>query len=187
MAMVMVMMVVMVVIVAAAVVIVVVLMLLVVMVVAAFAMLMVVMVLLMVMVVMLMFLMVVMMVVLMALLIVIMVMVVAGALGIVALVLIVIPFGGLGLSHQLLRQGMVGHGGQNHVAGDLIPGGGAVSYTHLDVYKRQVPGVGPARKAALLKQFKSIKAIRAATAEQLGQTIGPAAGQKVYDYFHKED
>lgn len=51
----------------------------------------------------------------------------------------------------------------------------------------RVPGVGPARKAALLKQFKSIKAIRAATAEQLGQTIGPAAGQKVYDYFHKED
>lgn len=51
----------------------------------------------------------------------------------------------------------------------------------------RVPGVGPARKAALLKQFKSIKAIRAATAEQLGQTIGPVAGQKVYDYFHKED
>lgn len=51
----------------------------------------------------------------------------------------------------------------------------------------RVSGVGPARKAALLKQFKSIKAIRAATAEQLGQTIGPVAGQKVYDYFHKED
>ena len=51
----------------------------------------------------------------------------------------------------------------------------------------RVPGVGPARKAAMLKQFKSIKAIRAATAEQLGQVIGPAAGQKVYDYFHKED
>ena len=47
--------------------------------------------------------------------------------------------------------------------------------------------MGPARKAALLKQFKSIKAIRAATAEQLGQVIGPASGQKVYDYFHRED
>jgi excinuclease ABC subunit C len=51
----------------------------------------------------------------------------------------------------------------------------------------QIPGIGPTRRAALLKQFKSIKAIRAATAEQLGEVIGPAAGRKVYDYFQQED
>ena len=37
------------------------------------------------------------------------------------------------------------------------------------------------------KQFKSVKAIRAATAEQLGEVIGPAAGRSVYDYFHREE
>ena len=50
-----------------------------------------------------------------------------------------------------------------------------------------IPGVGPTRKSALLKQFKSVKAIRAATAEQLGEVIGPAAGRSVYDYFHREE
>ena len=50
-----------------------------------------------------------------------------------------------------------------------------------------IPGVGPTRKTALLKQFKSVKAIRAATAEQLGEVIGPAAGRSVYDYFHREE
>ena len=51
----------------------------------------------------------------------------------------------------------------------------------------QVPGVGPARKTALLKHFKSLKAIRTATAEQLGEVIGPAAGRNVYEYFHREE
>ena len=50
-----------------------------------------------------------------------------------------------------------------------------------------IPGIGPTRKSALLKQFKSVKAIRAATAEQLGEVIGPAAGRSVYDYFHREE
>ena len=50
-----------------------------------------------------------------------------------------------------------------------------------------IPGVGPTRKSALLKQFKSVKAIRAATAEQLGEVIVPAAGRSVYDYFHREE
>ncbi len=35
-----------------------------------------------------------------------------------------------------------------------------------------IPGIGPAKKAALLKTFKSIKAIRAATEEQLAQVVG---------------
>lgn len=51
----------------------------------------------------------------------------------------------------------------------------------------QIPGVGPVRKAALLKQFKSLKAIRSASAEQLAEVVGAAAARQVFAYFHKED
>ncbi len=50
-----------------------------------------------------------------------------------------------------------------------------------------VPGVGPARKAALLKRFKSLKAIRQATQAQLAEAVGTATAKKIYDYFHEED
>ena len=50
-----------------------------------------------------------------------------------------------------------------------------------------VPGVGPKRKQALLKHFKTLKAIKAATAEELGAVVGKAAGEKIYHHFHKEE
>ena len=49
-----------------------------------------------------------------------------------------------------------------------------------------IPGVGPTRKAALLRHFKSIKAIRGATVAQLGDVVPGNTAQAVYDYFHKE-
>ncbi len=51
----------------------------------------------------------------------------------------------------------------------------------------RVPGIGPARKAQLLKQFKSLKAIKAATAAQLGEVVGKVTGETIYQYFHQEE
>lgn len=48
----------------------------------------------------------------------------------------------------------------------------------------EIPGVGAARKAALLKQFKSVKRIREATAEELREVVPQNTAQAVYDYFH---
>ncbi|MBR1781020.1 MAG: excinuclease ABC subunit UvrC, partial [Oscillospiraceae bacterium] len=50
-----------------------------------------------------------------------------------------------------------------------------------------IPGVGPARKAALLKHFKSVKAIRAAGEEQLCEVVPASTARQIYQYFHKED
>lgn len=49
-----------------------------------------------------------------------------------------------------------------------------------------VPGVGPAAAKALLAKFKSVGAIRQATAEQLRQTkgVGPVLAQTIFDHFH---
>ncbi len=51
----------------------------------------------------------------------------------------------------------------------------------------EIPGIGPKRRADLLKHFKSVKAIRAAAREELSQVVGPAAGGTVYEYFHRGD
>ncbi len=50
-----------------------------------------------------------------------------------------------------------------------------------------IPGVGPKRRAALLKRFKSVKAVAAATEAELAAVVGPAAARAVYDHFHKEN
>ena len=50
----------------------------------------------------------------------------------------------------------------------------------------EIAGVGPTRKTALLRHFKSIKAIRGASVEQLREVVPQNAAQAVYDYFHKE-
>lgn len=49
-----------------------------------------------------------------------------------------------------------------------------------------IPGVGTKRREALLKQFRSVSAIRAASMEQLAEVIPRTAAQVVYDYFHSE-
>ncbi len=47
-----------------------------------------------------------------------------------------------------------------------------------------IPGVGQARKAALLKHFKSIKAIRAASLEELAAAVPRNTAAAVYQYYH---
>ena len=47
-----------------------------------------------------------------------------------------------------------------------------------------IPGVGPTRKAALLKHFKSVKAVREASVEALAEVVPKNAAQAVYDQFH---
>lgn len=76
----------------------------------------------------------------------------------------------------------------------------AIEFNRLQRKKRvqgseldHIPGVGPKRRADLLKHFKSVKAIRAATAEALAEVVDKRTAQAVYDYFrakdpeHKED
>ena len=51
----------------------------------------------------------------------------------------------------------------------------------------EIPGIGKARKAALLKAFRSVKAIREASAEALARVVPRDAADAVYRYFHKEE
>ena len=47
-----------------------------------------------------------------------------------------------------------------------------------------IPGVGEKRRSQLLRQFKSIKAIRAASLEDLQKALPKNAAQAVYQHFH---
>ena len=49
-----------------------------------------------------------------------------------------------------------------------------------------IPGVGEKRRAALLKAFKSVKAVAAASEQELAAVVGPKMAKAVYDHFHKE-
>ena len=49
-----------------------------------------------------------------------------------------------------------------------------------------IPGVGPKRRAELLKQFKSVKAIKGASREALAEAVDKKTAAAVYDFFHKE-
>ena len=51
----------------------------------------------------------------------------------------------------------------------------------------KIEGVGPRRRADLMKAFKSIRAIREASVEQLKLVVPKNTAQAVYDYFHGED
>ena len=48
----------------------------------------------------------------------------------------------------------------------------------------QIPGVGPARRKALLKSFGSIKAIRAARLGDLEAVVPKSTARAVYDHYH---
>ncbi len=50
-----------------------------------------------------------------------------------------------------------------------------------------IPGVGPARKAQLLKAFRSVKAIREASIADLRRTVPQHTAQAIYRYFHPEE
>ena len=49
----------------------------------------------------------------------------------------------------------------------------------------QIPGVGEKRRAELLKHFKSVKHIRAASLEELAAVVPRNAAQAVYHFFHR--
>ena len=49
----------------------------------------------------------------------------------------------------------------------------------------EIPGVGPKRKADLLKHFKSIKCIRSASLEELREVVPQNTAQAVYDHFQQ--
>ena len=58
----------------------------------------------------------------------------------------------------------------------------AVSPSALDA----IPGVGPKRRTDLLKAFGTLKAIKAATAEELSAVVPRSTAQAVYDHFHEK-
>jgi len=49
-----------------------------------------------------------------------------------------------------------------------------------------ISGVGPKRRAELLKHFKSVKAVKAATQGQLAEVVDQRTARAVYDFFHGE-
>jgi len=51
----------------------------------------------------------------------------------------------------------------------------------------KIPGVGEVRRTQLLKHFKSVKAIKAASLEQLQEVVPKNTAQAVYQYFHGEE
>ena len=50
-----------------------------------------------------------------------------------------------------------------------------------------IPGVGLKRKADLLKHFKSVKAVKAATLKELSAAVPRSTAQAVYDHFHPNE
>lgn len=50
----------------------------------------------------------------------------------------------------------------------------------------EIPGIGDTRKQALLRRFKSVKAISQADFDTLRSVLPQNAAQAVFDYFHKE-
>ncbi|MBR5095394.1 MAG: hypothetical protein IK095_09875 [Oscillospiraceae bacterium] len=51
----------------------------------------------------------------------------------------------------------------------------------------KIAGVGPKRKNDLLRAFKSVKAIREATEEQLCAVVPKDTARKIYRYFHGQE
>lgn len=51
----------------------------------------------------------------------------------------------------------------------------------------RIDGMGPKRRADLIKYFKTVKAIRAASVSQLNLVVPKNTAQAVYDYFHNEN
>ena len=51
----------------------------------------------------------------------------------------------------------------------------------------KIPGVGEKRRNDLLKAFGSVRAIRAASAEELSRAVPKNTAQAVYNYFHKTE
>ncbi len=51
----------------------------------------------------------------------------------------------------------------------------------------EIPGVGPKRRAELLRHFKSVKAVTAASERELAAVLGEKTAKSVYTHLHKEE
>lgn len=51
----------------------------------------------------------------------------------------------------------------------------------------KIPGVGEARRKLLLKHFKTVKAVKAASLNELSDVLSPKMAETVYQYFHGEE
>ena len=62
------------------------------------------------------------------------------------------------------------------------------SKTQVKSVLDDIPGVGPARRKALMKAFKSIDEIKSATAEELAEKAGlpQNVAEEIYAFFRKE-
>ena len=50
----------------------------------------------------------------------------------------------------------------------------------------KIPGVGAKRRDELIRAFKSVRAIREASLEQLRLVVPKNTAQAIYDYYHQE-
>ena len=52
-----------------------------------------------------------------------------------------------------------------------------------------IPGIGPARRKALMRAFRTLEDIRSASVEQLTEVEGmnSRAAAQVYDFFHAQE
>ena len=51
----------------------------------------------------------------------------------------------------------------------------------------QIPGVGDKRRAELLKRFKSVKNVRAASLAELEEAVPKNTARAVYDFFNRPE
>ncbi len=58
----------------------------------------------------------------------------------------------------------------------------SAAFIHSEL--EQIPGIGAKSIAGLLKKFKTVKAVREATTEQLAAVVGAARAATVHRYFH---
>jgi len=49
----------------------------------------------------------------------------------------------------------------------------------------EIPGVGPARRKALLKEFKDVEHIREAELEALTRVVPKTTAEAVYEFFRR--
>jgi excinuclease ABC subunit C len=63
------------------------------------------------------------------------------------------------------------------------------SKTQVHSILDDIPGIGPARRKALMRSFKSLEAVRDATLEQLtnAPSMNARSAQQVYDFFHAQE
>ena len=50
-----------------------------------------------------------------------------------------------------------------------------------------IPGIGPKRRTALLKRFRSVKAVMAASEQELAEVLGEKTARSVYEHLHREE